>query len=154
QTDGSPVADLQPSDVEVRINGRVRPIQALRRVATAPAPKDPTHILPPPFGTNDSVAAGRHFVFLIDEESLITGHAQLVQGAVDGLLTDLTPADEAMVVALPFAGVKTAFTSDRARIRTAVAAVPEQGRRNETGSDLACRTRRFLEALDGFLQLQ
>src|SRR4029079_7500001 len=28
-----------------------------------------------------------------------------------------------------------------------------QGRRNETGSDLACRTRRFLEALDGFLQL-
>lgn len=157
QADGTPVPDLQPSEVEVRINGRVRPIQALRRVSTAPpaaaskgAPRGPA----PPFGTNDSVATGRHFVFVIDEASLVAGHAQLVQGAVDGLLAEFTAADQAMVVALPFAGVKTTFTSDRIRIRSAVAAVSEQGTRNETGSDLACRTRTFLESLDGFLQLQ
>lgn len=156
QPDGTPIVDLQPTDVEVRINGRIRPIQVLRRVSTAPLPasKDASRTPSPPFGTNDSVASGRRFVFVIDEESLISGHAQLVQGAVDGLLAELTAADQAMVVALPFAGVKTVFTSDRVRIRSAIASVAEQGRRNETGSDLACRTRRFLESLDGFLQLQ
>ena len=32
--------------------------------------------------------------------------------------------------------------------------VSGQGLRNESGSELACRTRRFLESLDGFLQTQ
>ena len=59
-----------------------------------------------------------------------------------------------MVVALPFTGVKVPFTSDVARVRLAMAGLAGQGTRNETGSDLACRTRRFLESLDEFLQRQ
>jgi len=125
-------------------------------VSTAPAPvsKDAARGPAPPFGTNDTVVTGRQFVFVIDQESLVAAHAQLVQAAVDGLLADFTFADQAMVVALPFAGVQPTFTFDRMRIRSAVASVSAQGTRNETGSDLACRTRRFLESLDGFLQMQ
>jgi len=156
QADGTPVADLQSSEVEVRINDRVRVVRLLRRVSTAPAPIAPGAAVrvPPPYGTNDSVAVGRRFVLIVDQESFVAGGQQLLTNAVEGLLAQLTPADQTMVVALPFGGVKVRFTSETARIRLAMAGVSVQGSRNETGSELACRTRRFLESLDGFLQHQ
>src|SRR5256885_9746939 len=64
------------------------------------------------------------------------------------------PADRAMVAALPFGGVIVPFTSDAARIRLAAGRVTGQRSRSETGSDLACRTRRFLESLEGLLRGQ
>jgi hypothetical protein len=156
RADGTPVADLQASEVEVRIDNRVRTVRSLRRVAAAPAPMAPGAAVrvPPPYGTNDSVAAGRSFVLVVDQESFVAGREQLLRNAVEGLLAQLTPADQTMIVALPFGGVKVSFTSETARIRLAMDGVSGQGSRNETGSDLACRTRRFLESLDGFLQDQ
>ena len=91
-------------------------------------------------------------MLVIDQESFIAGREQLFRGAVEGLLTQLTPADRVMVLALPFGGVLTSFTADIQRVRLAVGRVTGQGARNETGSDLACRTRRFLESLDAFLR--
>jgi hypothetical protein len=156
QADGTPVVDLQSSEVEVRINDRVRIVRSLRRVATAPAPIAPGAAMrmPPPYGTNASVAVGRSFALVVDEGSLVAGREQLLRNAVEGLLTQLTPADRTMIVALPFGGVKVPFTSETARIRLAMDGVSGQGSSNETGSELACRTRRFLESLDGFLQDQ
>ena len=154
--DGTPVLDLRASEVEVRINGRVRTIRALRRVATAPPPVAPGAApgIPPPFGTNDTVVVGRTIALVFDEESFVPGREQLLRRAVEGLLAQLTPADRTMVVALPFAGVKVAFTSDTTRIRLTMENLAGQGTQNESGSDLACRTRRFLDALDGFLEGQ
>jgi hypothetical protein len=151
---GSPVADLQASDVEVRIADRVRAVRTLRRVSAAPtstAATTTSHV-PPPYGTNDEVAAGRRFVLVIDQESFAAGREQLFREAVEGLLPQLTPADRTMVAALPFGGVIVPFTSDTARIRLALDRVTGQGSRAETGSDLACRTRRFLESLDGLVR--
>ena len=150
--DGAPLLDLQSSEVEVRVNDRVRAMRTLRRIATAPAPA--RRRVPPPYGTNDSVAVGRRFILLVDQESFVAGTQQLLVNAVEGLLTQLTPADQTMVVSLPFGGVKVPFTSEPARVRLAMAGVSSQGSRNETGSELACRTRRFLEALDGFFKDQ
>ena len=156
QADGTPVADLQAFEVEVRIDDRVRTLRSIRRVTTAPVPavQLPSRAVLPPYGDNDSVAAGRLFVLVVDQESFVAGGEQLVRSAVEGLLGQLTPADRAMVAALPFGGVKVPFTSQAARIRAAVNGLSAQGSRNETGSELACRTRRFLESLDGFLQDQ
>jgi hypothetical protein len=167
QVDGTPVTDLQSSEVEVRINDRVRIVRSLRRVSTAPAPAparspgaggsiapDAAIRVPPPYGTNDSVAVGRNFVLVVDQESFGAQYDQLLRNAVEGLVAQLTPADQTMVVALPFGGVKVRFTSEPARIRLAMAGVSGQGSRNETGSELACRTRRFLESLNGFLKDQ
>ncbi len=153
---GSPAADLQPSDVEIRIADRVRTVRTLRRVSAAPAPTAagaPARV-PPPYGTNDNVAAGRRFVLVIDQESFAAGREPLFRNAIEGLLAELTPADRTMVAALPFGGVMVPFTSDTARIRLAAGRVTGQGSRTETGSDLACRTRRFLESLDGLLRDQ
>ena len=152
--DGSPVADLQPSDVEIRIADRVRTVRALRRVSAAPRPRAagaPARV-PSPYGTNDNVAAGRRFVLVIDQESFVAGREHLFRDAIEGLLADLTPADRTMVAALPFGGVMVPFTADTARIRLAAGRVTGQGSRTETGSGLACRTRRFLESLDGLLR--
>jgi len=156
QADGTPLADLQSSEVEVRISGRARTLRSLRRVATAPAPvaSGAAPGLPAPFGTNDSVAVGRSIAFVVDQESFVTGFEPLLRGAVEGLLTEFTPADQALLVVLPFVGVKVPFTSDAALIRRGMGGLSGQGSRTESGSDLACRTRRFLEALDGFLQGQ
>ena len=154
-TDGSPVTDLQSSEVEVRIAERVRAVRTLRRVSAAPSPiaaGGPR--VPPPYGTNDDVAAGRRFMFVIDQESFVAGREQLFRNAIEGLLAQLTPTDRTMVAALPFGGVMVPFTSDIARIRLAAGRVTGQGSRVETGSDLACRTRRFLESLEGLLRTQ
>jgi hypothetical protein len=153
QPDGTPVSDLQASEVEIRINGRLRALRSLRRIATAPLPVAPGAApgLPAPFGTNDTVAVGRTIALVFDEESFVPGREQLLRRAVEGLVEQLTSADQAMVVALPFAGVKVPLTSDTRRIRLAMGMLAGQGVRNESGSDLACRTRRFLDAFDEFL---
>lgn len=154
--DGNPVPDLQSTDVEVRIGDRIRAVRTLRRVGgmAAPITAAPTAHVPPPYGTNDNVAAGRRFVLVIDQESFAAGREQLFRRAVEGLLAQLTPADRTMVAALPFGGVIAPFTSDTARIRLAMGRVTGQGSRAETGSELACRTRRFLEGLEGLLREQ
>jgi hypothetical protein len=153
--EGTPVADLQSSEVEIRIGDRVRIVRSLRRVATAPpVASTAQRSIAPPYGTNDGVAAGRRFALVVDQESFGAGREYLFRNAVEGLLVQLTPADQTMVAALPFGGVRLPFTADKARIRLAVERVAGQGARSETGSDLACRTRRFLESLEGWLQEQ
>lgn len=156
QADGTPVADLQASDVEIRVGDKVRVVKALRRVATASTPGVPgAAVRPPsPYGTNDSVTVGRRFVLVVDQESFTAGREPLLRNAVEGLVAQLTPADVTMVAALPFGGVKVPFTADTGRIRRAMDSVTGQGATNETGSDLACRTRRFLESLEAFLSEQ
>ncbi len=148
--DGTPVAALQASEIEVRVDGRIRTVRSLRRIATAPVPAGSAR-LPRPFGTSADVSVGRNFVLLVDEESFAAGQEPLLRNAVEGLLAAFTAADRGMVAVLPFGGVTAGFTGDTARLRGAIQAVAAQGTRRETGSDMACRTRRFLESLDGFL---
>ena len=151
QPDGTPILDLQSSEVEIRIGDRPRALRSLRRVATAPA--GATVGVPLPYGTNASIASGRTFIIVIDQESLVAERDQSIRSAVDGLLATFTPADRAMVALLPFGGVRVPFTSSAARIRQGLAGpLSSTGSRNETGSELACRTRRFLETLDVFFK--
>ena len=151
--DGSPVNDLQSSEIEIRIANQVRAVRTLRRVsAVPPLMAEAQSRVPPPYGTNSDAATGRRFILIIDQESFQAGGDQLFRGAIEGLLNRLTPADRTMVAALPFGGVAVPFTSDVARIRLAVGRVAGQAPQSETGSDLACRTRRFLETLQAQLQ--
>ncbi|MEW5982843.1 MAG: hypothetical protein AB1806_10795 [Acidobacteriota bacterium] len=153
--DGTPMTGLQPADVEIRISGRVRKVRSLRLVPAAADPTPaPTPLLPRPYGSNNAVFAGRSIVLVVDEESIVAGHEPLLRNAVEGLLAHLTPADRVMVVALPYGGVKVPFTSEPLRVRVAMSGLLGQGGRDEGGSAMACRTRRFLEALDGFLSTQ
>ena len=150
-SDGTPVPDLRAADVEIRIGDRVRTIRSLRRVTAAAPPAAAGSRLPPPYGTNDTVSAGRRFILVIDQESFTAGRESQLRGAVDGLTSQLTPLDATMVVTLPLGGIRAPFTKDRARVRRAIEGITGQASRLETGSDMACRTRRFLESLESFL---
>lgn len=150
--DGTPVVDLQPGQVEIRIGDRPREIRLLRRVTAAPQPPSARPArTSPPFGTNEDVLSGRRFMLIVDQESFRAGTEPLLRNAVEGLIANLTPLDTTMLAALPFGGVRVPFTSDGARIRRAIDGLTGQASRAETGSDLACRTRRFLETLETFL---
>ncbi len=158
--DGTPVGDLQPGEIEIRLNGHARKVLGLRRVITVPAsagapgPGAGPGQLPAPYATNEGVPIGRSFVILVDELSFVAGRESLLRNSVEGLLRHLTPADRTLVLALPYGGVKAPFTADRERIRQAMASLIGQGERGETGSGMAERTRTFLETLQAFLQGQ
>jgi VWFA-related protein len=146
--DGSPVLDMKPAEVTLKIGGKTRAIQGLRLISVSEALRTDA-----PYGTNALTNDGRSLVIAIDENSFRTGREQPLREAADGLLARLGPRDRVLLVTLPFGSVKVPFTTDHARVRRAVAATTGQRPQSETGSDMACRTRRVLEATAGFLDL-
>lgn len=155
--DGTPVIDLSAADVAVKIDGRTRTIRSLRVVkaedAAASVTTSITSFVPEPYGTNALTEDGRSLVLAIDQDSFRPGREQPLREAIDGLLATLGPRDRVLFVTMPFGSVKVPFTTDHARIQRAVANTTGQRPQNETGSDMACRTRRVLEATAGFLDL-
>lgn len=150
-SDGTPVPNLAAHEVEIRIGDRLRVVRSLHRVTAAPPPEPAAPRMRPPFGTNEDVITGRRFVLIVDQESFRAGSEPLLRNAVEGLVANLTPYDASMLAALPFGGVIVPLTTDGARVRRGIDRVAGQGSRGETGSDLACRTRRFLESLEPFV---
>lgn len=152
--DGSPVGDLRADEVKVRMGGSERAVRSLqlivRDVPTPGAVEAPT--VPPPFGTNASSTSGRTIVLAIDEDSLRPGLQGTLRQATDALIAGLAPSDAVSLVTLPFGGVKVPFTTDRPRLRLALSQVVGQASSTQTGSEMACRTRRMLEALVGYFE--
>jgi VWFA-related protein len=155
--DGRPVADLQPADVSIRVGGRRRTIRSLQLIslpdADAAGPSSGP-ALPPPFGTNAESERGRALVLIIEDDSFKAGREAPIREAVNALIARLSPLDQLSVVNMPYGGVKVPLTTDHARVRSAVMKIVGQSSGTETGSELACRTRRTLETLSGYLDSQ
>jgi hypothetical protein len=154
---GLPVTDLTPGEVTIRLNGRVRPIQSLRLMrvaglADAPAAPDPG-ALPPPYGASSrsTLHVARNLILVLDNDSFRVGTEPPLREAVNGLLAELGPRDRVMLLTLPYGGPMVPFTRDHGRVRAAIASFVGQRLETETGSDMACRTRRLLESLSGLL---
>jgi hypothetical protein len=113
--EGEPVADLKPSDVTLRVGGRVRPVKSLELVrvgaAAAAAPK-----LPPPFVSNASTASGagaqREVLLVLDELSISPGKEAPVRESLLKLLSALTPADRIGVISTRQGGPTVQFTEE------------------------------------------
>lgn len=155
--DGSPITDLTAAEVAVRLNGRVRTIQSLRLMRTGdtanPAAAAAVSALPPPYGANTRTSAitGRRVMVVVDTDSFRTGTEAPLRQAVSGLIGGLAPNDRVLLATLPYGGVMVPFTADHGRVRTALSTMAGQRAQTETGSDMACRTRRVLESLSGLL---
>lgn len=151
--DGTPAADLQAAEVKVRIGGRERAVRSLQLVSLSPSPASaaPAIALPPPFGTNASTEAGRTLVLAVDEDSLKAGREAPLRQAAAALIAGLGPADRVALLSLPFGALKVPLTTDHSRLQVALSQTVGQAA-NETGSEMACRTRRTLEALSAFLE--
>ena len=146
--DGTPVADIAASEVTVRIDGKTRPIRSLRLQSVREISKPEV-----PFGTNELTNDGRSVVIAIDENSFRTGREQALREAVHGLITRFGPRDRVLMVTLPFGTIKVPFTTDHVRVKRAIDLTVGQRPEGETGSEMACRTRRVLETTAGFLDL-
>lgn len=149
---GQPVLDLKPEEVEVRLAGRVRPIRSLQLVSAGLPRGADSAALPPPFGTNADAAAARALVLMIDEDSFRPGREAPLRDAVGALIMGLAPADRVALVTVPYGGVKVPLTTEHSRIPASLASIVGGAPQSETGSELACRTRRSLDALIGYLQ--
>ena len=149
--DGTPVTDVRSDEVQVRIGGRVRPIRSMQFIeATASGASENTAV-PLPFGTNAVQAAGRTIVLAIDDDSFRPGQEGPLRDATAAMLGRLGDLDRVTLVTMPYGGTKVPFTSDHARIRNAMNQLVGQAPATQTGSDLACRSRRTLEALVTYL---
>ena len=148
--DGSPISDLRADDVTVRIDGRSRSIRSLQLIAVAdpwfPGDETPAAPLPRPFGTNTASDTGRTAIIVLDDASLRAGREDPLGEAVDRFLTSLAPRDRVVLVTMPYGGVKVDLTTEHDRVRTALSQLVGQAPPEETGSDLACRSRRTLDA--------
>jgi VWFA-related protein len=155
-SDGTPVGDLRSNEVTLRVNGRTRPVATLEWVRAAPLPPGPEGQreapLSPPFGSSLPEGAGRTVIIVIDDYSFRPGREHVVRDAVREMVSALGPRDRVALVTVPYGGLKVDFTVEHERLRTALLRIVGQAPQNETGSELACRSRRTLASLTGLLE--
>jgi VWFA-related protein len=153
---GRPVPDLRPEEVTLKVDGQARSIRTLQLITVAPGSSGggapPAIPLPPPYGTNTASEAGRTAVIVLDDQSLPPGREGPLREAASRFLSRLAPRDRVGLVTMPYGGVKSHLTTDHGRIREVLAGLAGQAPTAETGSDLACRSRRTLEALADFFR--
>ena len=148
---GEPITDLKPEEVTVRIGGRVRAVRSLQLVSAGVSAGD-TAGMPAPFGSNADSGEPRSVALVVDEDSFRPGREAPLREAVDGLVAGLAPGDRISLTTIPYGGTKVPFTTDHSRIPAALARVVGGAPESQSGSDLACRTRRTIDALIGYLE--
>jgi hypothetical protein len=138
--DGSPVLDLKPEEVVLKVGSRTRDIVALElvkaggdslaaAVAAAPAP---------PFITNAPLVGGRNVILLVDDEAIEPGDERPVRDALGQLVAALTPEDHVGLTTVS-AGVVTHPTLRHDRLLKDIAGL--KGREgNDVGTSVAVRT--------------
>ena len=148
-SDGTPIRNLQPEEVTLRVGGRPREIVALQlmeaegrgdALAAAAAPA-------PPFITNAPEAWGRDVVLLIDEEGIPAGKQATVNTALGRLVAALSPGDRISVMTSKGSAARVKATTKHQRVHEALAALVGRAMRGETASEAVCRSRVNLFAL-------
>jgi len=147
---GTIVADLRAEDVSIKIDGRARQIRSLQLVAVG-GMSGGAAVVPAPFGSNAVSARGRDISLIVDDESFVAGGEQALRQSAERLFAAVGATDRIALLTIPHGGVSIGLTTDRTRIRTALATLVGRGDSRQSGSDLACRTRLSLEALARYL---
>ncbi len=124
--DGRPIADLKPSDLLLKIDGKTREIRALQFVklaatggtgpAAGPAPAAP-------FGANDADSPGRTVIIVVDHEQIRPGEGKAAFDAAGRFLDRLAPTDRVGVVTLPNGKVEQDLTTNHPRVRAALSTI-------------------------------
>jgi VWFA-related protein len=153
--DGAPIGDLKAEEVQLRIDGRPRAVKWLEFVPLADVPAAdtaaPVPLIPAPFGSNAAHDAGRSFVIAIENDSFRPGRERPLRVAIDRFLATLSRRDRVGLVTMPYGGFKANLTNDHERVRSELAKIGGQAPSSESGSEMACRTRRTLESLVGLV---
>jgi hypothetical protein len=143
--DGSPVLNLKPEEVVLKVGSRTRDIVALELVKpggdTSPAAGKAAPV-PPPFVTNSAIAGGRSVMLVVDDEAIEPGHEGPVRDALGQLVAALTREDQVGLMTLK-GGVIAHPTVRHDRVLTDIAGL----RGLPVATDPICRTRLVHDAL-------
>ena len=156
QKDGTPVVDLKPEQITLKVDGKTREIRSLEVVKlensitvdpNAPVPP------PPPYGTNvvEHSSESRAIVVVIEDETLLPGKETAMRQALAQLVSRLGPRDRISLVTVPHGGMKLDFTTDHAKFINELAKVGGQASLSGVDADPHCRTRNTLQAVTGLL---
>jgi hypothetical protein len=147
---GTPVLDLRPEEVSVRIGARDRAVRGLEVVRLAASADEE---IPPPFASSTLMRPrNRSMVIVLDDESVRPGREGAFRPAVGRLLASLAPSDRVAVVTMPLGGIRLDFTTDHVKAREVFNSLGGKAPRRVNSSEFACRSRRTLEMLAGLLQ--
>jgi len=121
--DGNPVTDLSASDFRVAIDGSPRRVAAARLYGAIPdEPKPAIGVRAPgAYATNRDAAPGRIVIFVVDLESMSTGHERVLLETAASMVNRLSPADAVGLLPIPGKGLE--ITKDHATVRGALAAL-------------------------------
>jgi hypothetical protein len=144
--DSLPVADLLPTDVTLRIDGRTRAIRSLEYVPVRTTGGMASSV---PYGSNVVTEGGRSIVLIVDFESIRPGREAALRDHIGQFARGLSPSDRLALVTVPYGGVKVDLTTDHARVTQALVALSGQAASTESETEAACRTRATLVALRG-----
>ncbi len=121
--DGRPIADLKPSDLVLKVDGKTREIKALQFVKLAATGGSASAAGPAPFGANDADSPGRTVIIVVDHEQIRPGEGKAAFDAAGRFLDRLAPADRVGVVTLPNGKVEQDLTTNHPRVRAALSAI-------------------------------
>lgn len=156
QKDGTPVIDLKPEQITLKIDGKTREIRSLEVVKLENSiTADPNAPVPPPapYGTNvlEHSRASRAVIVVIEDETLLPGKEAAMRQALAQLVARLGPQDRISLVTVPHGGMKVDFTTDHAKFLSELAKVGGLASLAGADSDPYCRTRNTLQAVTGLL---
>ena len=146
--DGTPLFDLRPQDIGLRVDGVDRDLVALDLVR----PGADDSVMPAPFATNGAGRRGRDLLFVVDEESYQPGGESHVREAVGAALGRLTTFDRAGLVSLHASGVSVALTKSPASLQAALRQIRGRAIGTESSTNLSCRTRRLMPVMTSLFQ--
>ncbi len=119
--DGRPAAGLTAADFSLSVDGQQRAIESVEYVDAAAGGASRTNTAP---GSPAALLASRpqrHIVFVIDEGNIDAGGGKAAFGAAGRLLDRFGASDRVALLSIP-RGPSADFTTERAPIRTALAA--------------------------------
>jgi hypothetical protein len=156
-TDGQPMAELQAAQIELKIDGKPRPVQAVRAVrigGAAPAPAAagaPRGMfdtsIPAPYGMNSAIPA-RNVMIVVDEESMRPGGDKAIKDALDAFIGTLGSVDQVGLVTMPRGTNNVPMTGAKSNVREAVGKISG---RYSTSNTETCHTRDVTDALTSLL---
>jgi VWFA-related protein len=124
--DGEPVADLKATDFQLTVNGTARSVhtaQFISALGIKTAPETPRLA---EVSSNDLASSGRLLLFVVDENYLRFGSGKAVLRTAERVMDKLPAGDLIGLVRLPTGRGGVEFTTDRPRIKRALAAVTGQ----------------------------
>ena len=150
-SDGRPIADLRPDEVQISDEGAPRPVVLFQHIE---APRGTyaeaaQRTIAAQVSTNQGSPRGHIYAFVFDESHILPGHEQRARLAAERFLrTHVRPGDRVALYALPGPGPQIGFTADISRVIRQLTAVRGAAEQTGTGALTALAPMRTYEAYE------